>query len=446
MPAAGRLRRYRTLVTFVAVVAVLTAFLVTPRRVAVAADPPAHDGYTQATDFKGVCNSAALAMAKQMNKIVKDQPKKGEEGFSDGSVPYALFLFATLLGTTIEKLTEADITNKDNAVALQQAIKDAAAAGAAKTDPYMKGTDGAGNVLQLWCLTANTKHGGPDLAMLLIRKGQTPDKGVWIGACVLPGGVNEWWYKADKQGVLTHFLWYNMAPNKNKKGTYIRITYIYDVAKKQLAITREVVTLEKDGDKFKIVPDPKPETENTPAEAPLNFEDLKLNGSQLTTMLDGESVTPLRAAVATEVDPNSPDRIGLVNPPLLGSGTPDDPYVGNPITFEPGDNIVLRLPDGLALAGDGANPLWTAQPLGDSMVRLEYQGDVPFTLESGDLVDNVMATAPTPPSPDPTTLAPTPTDVPAPPVAPTTAAAPTLGEPSSSVGPTMTPTFDPSPA
>jgi hypothetical protein len=402
MPALAR-HRTRALVTAAAAAFAMVAALL-------AALPPAHAaaGPLKPLKLAGVCNSASWALASAIDAkltadksplrmIQSDQPKKGETGYNDGTVADAYIRLTDALGKNLGELTAADVTAPANAAKVAQAISDALddrtnAPGGTLTLSY---SDFAGNTVYLWCLKANADHGGPDLALLYVPTGKTPADGVWIAGCVLAGGMNEYSFSVDTATrVFAKIVWYNIGPDPNNARGYIRYTYTYDATKNILNIVKETGKLNLGA----FVP-ATTEAEKTPAAPPAQFKDLKLNGNQISLLDGADGGIPARTVVVAAADPVTPTALDLTNPPLAGSGTATDPFVGIDPTFQPGDSIAVTMPDGTLAVATGTNTDWTLLNPGESTVLLQYNGTSPLDLAIGDSVSDVAELSAAPPNP-----------------------------------------------
>lgn len=400
------IRRARILVAaMVSILAVATALLLIPVQAAA--------GQLKPLDLPGVCNATAFALADAIDAKLKadgdplrmvqaDKPKKGETGFVDGTVAYAYVRLAQLLRKPLGALTAADVAN--NPVQVQQAINDALnyRKNTKKGDFTLTYTDAAGNAVYLWCLKANADHGGPDLGLLYVPAGKTPADGVWIAGCVLDGGMNTYYVSLDTTTKnFAKFVWYNIGPDPNNANRYIRYVYTYDPVRNVLDIRKEQgpIILGQPG-----APD-RTERERNPGAPPAQFKDLKLNGVQLS-LLDGDSAVPARTVVLASVDPVNPTTLNLTNPPLTDSAA----ITGVDATIEPGDTILVAMPDGTVAAGGGANPEWTLLTPNESTALFRYNGASETAIATGDTVSGVAMLAIAPP----TTSSPVPTSTTAP--------------------------------
>jgi hypothetical protein len=396
-------RRARVLVAAtVAILAVVTALLLPTAQAA--------PGKLKPLDLTGVCNGASLALAEAIDAklqadgstlrmIQTDKPKKGETGYVDGTVAYAYVRLAALLRKPVGQLTAADIQN--NPVQVQQAINDALnyRRTTKMGDFTLTFTDDAGNKVYLWCLKANADHGGPDLALLYVPAGKTPADGVWIAGCVLAGGMNTYYVSLDtRTNNFTKFVWYNIGPDPNNANRYIRYVYTYDPVRNVLDITKEQGPL-RNGQPG--APD-RTEKERNPGAPPADFKDLKLNGVQIS-LLDGDSALPTRTVVLASADPANRTTLNLSNPPLTDAG----PLTGIDAVIDPGETIVLAMPDTTVAVGSGGNPEWTLLTPNESTAVLQYTGVSPATITTGEVIPNVATLALAPPTTDPDPTVPT---------------------------------------
>ena len=350
-------------------------------------------------NLPGVCNGASLALAAAIDDKLKadgsplrmiqaDEPKKGETGYSDGTVAYAYVRLAALLGKQVGQLTENDIKNNPRQV--QQAIDDALTYRRVnmRGDFTLAYTDSAGNKVILWCLKANADHGGPDLGLLYVPNGKTNADGLWIAGCVLAGGMNTYQVSIDdRTKVFSKFVWYNIGPDPNNANRYIRYVYTYDVATNTLTIVKE------EGPIRNGVPQrpDKTEKERNPGAPPAQFKDLKLNGVQIS-MLDGDSAVPARTVVTAVA--TTPTTANLVNEPLTDSVA----LLGIDAVIAPGDTLVVSMPDGTIAAAGGANPYWTLLTPGEPAALFRYNGPEPATIGIGDVIADVAVLAVAPPT------------------------------------------------
>lgn len=381
-------------------------------------------GPLQPLNLPGVCNSASLALATAIDDKLKadgnplrmiqaDEPKKGETGYSDGTVAYAYVRLAALLGKQVGQLTENDIKNNPRQV--QQAINDALTYRRVnmRGDFTLSYTDSAGNKVILWCLKPNANHGGPDLGLLFVPNGKTNADGLWIAGCVLAGGMNTYQFSIDdRTKVFTKFVWYNIGPDPNNANRYIRYIYTYDVATNTLTIVKE------EGPIRNGVPQrpDNTEKERNPAAPPPKFEDLKLNGVQIS-LLDGDSAIPARTVVTAVADPMNPTTVSLVNQPLTDSVA----LLGTETTIDPGDTLVVTMPDGTIATPGGSNPYWTLLTPGEPAALFRYNGPEPTTIAINDTIPSVAALVPAPPtSTPPPSSPPPPSTTPSIPTSPTT--------------------------
>jgi hypothetical protein len=372
--------------------------------------PSAHAaaGPLKPLKLAGVCNDASWALAGAIDAQLKadgsplrmiqaDQPKKGETGYNDGTVADAYIRLSAALGKKLGQLTAADVTAAANAAKVKQAISDALddrtnAPGGTLTLSY---SDFAGNTVYLWCLKANADHGGPDLGLLYVATGKTSADGVWIAGCVLDGGMNDYSFSVDKATrVFAKFVWYNVGPDPNNVGGYIRYTYTYDVAKNVLDIVKDTGTINRGTFTPK-----KTEAEKNPAAPPAQFKDLKLNGVQISLLSGADGGIPTRTVVLAVVDPVNPSFVDLTNPALAGSGTATDPFVGIDPIFQPGDTILVTAPDGTLPIAQGPNPGWTLLNPGESTMLLQYNGPSVFDFAFGASVPDVALLSIASPSP-----------------------------------------------
>ncbi|MBV1854827.1 hypothetical protein [Catellatospora tritici] len=407
-------RKLRTLLGAVTALVALGLALVTTVPAAQAAPGPLKD-----LNLPGVCNAASFAMAEAIDAKLKadgkadrmirvDEPKKGETGYNDAAVAYAMVELAKLLKKDVGALTPKDLT--DNAKAVADAIDAALKWRKDKGDTILHTADLTGNEVFLWCLKKGNGHGGPDLALLYVPKGKAAKDGVWIAGCVLAGGLNRYLVSYDDRTFdFAKFVWYNEGPNPDKEKEVIRYTYEYDVAKNVLTITKEVGPY-KDG---KFTPHTT-EVEKKPGPPPAEFKDLKLNGTQIS-LLDGGCGCPARSVALAAADPVAPWQLNLVNPVLTGSGTETDPYLGVSVRIVPEQLFQMELPPDTRFAGPGADPRWQVVIVQDDLIGLRYHGYEPLELAVGAVVPAIAWIVPAPPpSPSvPPSAVPTPTDVPA---------------------------------
>jgi hypothetical protein len=416
-------------------------------------------GPFQDLKLPGVCNSIAFTMAEKIDAKLKadgkpdrmirvDEPKKGETGFYDAAVAYAVVELAKALKKEIGDLTAKDLA--DNAQKVADAVDAALKWRADKGDTVLHRADLAGNEVYLWCLKAGNGHGGPDLGLLYVPKGKAAKDGVWIAGCVLPGGLNAYQGSYDdKTFDFAKFVWYNEGPNPGKDKEFIRYTYEYDVAANILKITKEVGPY-KQG----VFTPHTTEVEKKPGPPPTEFKDLKLNGVQIS-LLDGGCACPAQQAVVAVADPATPWQLDLANPVQRGTGGDDLP-AGVSVRVAPHELFTVALPEGARFAGPGADPRWEIVSVQDSLIAVRYRGYEPLVLGVGAVVRAVawIVPAPTPtvpPLPTPSTSAspsptqvPTPTEVPSPtsttqlpsPPAPTTPEQPTAPPPTHTAVPT----------
>jgi hypothetical protein len=352
-------------------------------------------------NLPGVCNGTSLALATAIDDKLKadgsplrmiqaDEPKKGETGYSDGTVAYAYLRLAALLGKQPGQLTENDIKNNPRLV--QQAIDDALTYRRVnmRGDFTLAYTDSAGNKVILWCLKPNAKHGGPDLGLLYVPNGKTNADGVWIAGCVLAGGMNTYQFSIDNRTkVFTQFVWYNIGPDPNNANRYIRYVYTFDVATNTLTIRKE------EGPIRNGVPQrpDKTETERNPGAPPAEFGDLKLNGVQIS-LLDADSAIPARTVVTAAVDPITRTTASLVNEALTDAVA----LLGTDVTFEPGDTFIVSMPEGTVAAAGGGNPYWMLLTPGEPAALFQYNGPEPITIGIGETIADVAMLAPAPPT------------------------------------------------
>lgn len=350
----------------------------------------------------GMCNSTSWAMAtaidaklaadgNALRMIQTDQPKAGETGFDDATVNAAMLSLAAQLGKQVGALTDADVANNPAQVA--QAIKDALAL-RAKRDLTLTTSDKTGNAVYLWCLKKNADHGGPDLGLLYVPAGSAQKDGVWIAGCVLAGGMNTYYVSFDKTtGDFTKFVWINQGPDPATPGGFIRYTYVFDVAGNKLTIRKQTGAYNRLG----VFVPATTEVEKNPAAPPAQFKDLSLNGVQIS-LNDGGCACPARTVVQATPDPAAPTTLTFTNPPISGSGTADDPYVGISATIEPGDTIALDMPDGVVPVSDGGDPDWTLLTPGDSTALFQYDGTSELVIPVGDVIGDVAVLGPAPSS------------------------------------------------
>jgi hypothetical protein len=263
--------------------------------------------------------------------------------------------------------------------------------------------DSKGNMIQVWCLEANKDHGGPDLGYLYTPKG---GKGVWVGACSLVDGQNNFWLSYDKvvgakvNGVPTvipeefkGFRWHNFQKDDGKNNKKVDYEYKYTVAGDKLAVSRTEGTWMNST----VFPFPRiyrstvQETEKGgPIKAPEQFKDLKLNGVQIT--LGDIDNTQAIQALAAVYDPASPQGLlqySLWAQPLSGSGTPNDPFTGLETTVDPGDVFSIAgegIHDPL-VSGLAAQLGWVLAGLDENMVSYRYDGQTPLLLQPGSAID-----------------------------------------------------------
>lgn len=406
MPQSITSARPRGLIAAVVTLLAVVAALVVAFQPAQAAP-----GRLQPLNLTGACNGAAWAMAEAIDAKLKadgsalrmiqaDQPKKGETGYNDGTVVFAYLRLAVLLRKPVGQLTADDV--KNNAAQVAQAIDDALTFRRVnmRGDYPLSQTDDAGNKVFLWCLKANADHGGPDLGLLFVPKGKTPADGKWIAGCVLAGGMNEYKFSVDdKTFEFTKFVWYNIGPDPDNANRYIRYIYTYDVAKNELTIVKEMGPIQRG---VPQAPD-KTEKEKNPGAPPAEFKDLKLNGVQIS-LLDGDSALPARTTVLASADPVMPNMLTLTNSPA----TEPVGIIGVDETIEPGETLVLAVPNGTIPVADGPNPDWTLlTPAEPDSALFQYTGLSRITIPAGGSIPGVaiLGTAP-PTSPPPTSTPP----------------------------------------
>ena len=405
MPKSILTTRLRALIT--AAVTVLAGVVAL---VIVLPSAQAAPGPLRPLNLPGVCNAASWALATAIDDKLKadgnalrmiqaDSPKKGETGYADGTVAYAYVRLAQLLGKNLGDLTENDVKNNPRQV--QQAIADALTYRRVNMggDFTLSYSDKAGNKVLLWCLKANADHGGPDLGLLYVPNGKQVSDGVWIAGCVLAGGMNTYQFSVDNRtGVFTKFVWYNIGPDPNNANRYIRYIYTYDVATNTLTIVKEEGPI-RNGTPQR--PD-KTEKERNPGAPPDEFKDLKLNGVQIS-MLDGDCAIPARTVVVAVADAITPTIVNLVNAALTSSAT----LIGTDAMVEPGDTLLVSMPDGTVAAPGGTNPYWTLLNPGEPAALFRYNGPDATTIGIGDVIAGVAALMIAPPTTsDPPTTTP----------------------------------------
>lgn len=279
-----------------------------------------------------------------------------------------------------------------------------AAAGAAGAVPGKPGetgwkldteTDDKGNVVDIWCLKPNAKHGGDDFGYLWTPKGGAS---VWVGACVFGCGQN----KHNKQFVdkddgkgggkpngrpdeFTRLTWFNAEPPPAGTKDW---AFSFNPATGKLTISKTEGTWSapyvdpKDGKtkrdyKSKVV-------DSETVDPPSNFEDLKFKGTQLT-LLNGDDGAE-RGAFAALVNPGSTLNawdITLRANAISGSGTAADPYNGLIASIFEGDTFTLgglgiANPQVSGLAASSAFGGWVVSDFDSSFVTFMATADVDF--------------------------------------------------------------------
>lgn len=407
-------------------------------------------GPLQPLKLPGTCNPASWAIAQALdaqlaaNKasftmIQQNQPKAGETGYNDATVGATLSLFATAIDKPLQNVTAADVTAPANKQALAKAVADGLQLRTTVPNALLTWTDGAKNAVFLWCLAKNANHGGPDLGLLYVPVGKAPANGYWIAGCVLAGGMNTYEFSLDKATFnFAKFVWTNTGPQPGVAGSYIQYIYEYDVAANILKITQQIGKYDQTGTFVPSSTTP----EANPAAPPGNFQDLKLNGKQIS-LNDGGCACPAQNAVAAVVDQAAPAYGDFVNTPISGSGTVGDPYVGVSPTIQPGDTVVVDMPAGTEAIGDGTDPNWLLLTPGATTALFQYEGASPLTLAVGRDLPDVVLLAPAPPTgtASPTgTVSPSGTGTP---TAPKTSSSPTATATKTTSPPTGPPTSPP---
>lgn len=392
-------------------------------------------GPLQTMNLSGVCNSgswelavkidAALTANKSALRMIQtDQPQKGETGYNDATVTLAFSLLRDALGKTP---TDADVTDPANAQKVSDAITAALNARRLGGNWTLSATDDSGNSVYLWCLNAGNGHGGPDLALLYVAKGQTQATGAWIAGCVQAGGENS--YKVsvdDKTGVFVKFEWENVGLDPKPVGadTVIRYLYTYDVGKNILNIVKDYGSIVNK----KFVPNAaRSVPEKNPAAPPALFKGLMLNGKQISLLNGPDAGVPSRSEAVAVVDPVTPTTLDLTNPPMADAFTPVGTPEGIDSTFQPGDTIALNMPPGTVPIANGTNPDWTLLTPDQPIAVFEYIGTTPLDIAIGDVIPDVTVLTAASSSPS---FSPSPTPSPS---------------PSFSPSPSPSPSFTPSP-
>jgi hypothetical protein len=215
--------------------------------------------------------------------------------------------------------------------------------------------DIAGNTIEVWCLKARERvHGGPDLGYLFTPKGAA--EGVWIGACTLVTGQNYFTLRVDEivngtGGQLffnkfTGFSWKNFEKDDGTANAKKDFEYDYVVATGKLTITRTQGaykdTTAANGTKIRIYRSMVVETQKGgPINAPKNFEDLKLNGTQITLNSGRGGVANEGVGLAMNADRAGLLRFSLSGTALGGLGTVAAPFTGAPFQIRAGDVLTI---------------------------------------------------------------------------------------------------------
>jgi hypothetical protein len=207
--------------------------------------------------------------------------------------------------------------------------------------------DGAGDLIQEWCLTAKTTaptHTGPDFGYRYISADGKID--VWVGACVFGCGKNniDTSYSGSTRGVpnkFTKLTWINEetppAGTNNWDFSYNPATDLLTVNK----TTGKWTTIKNPRDPTKTVEiftDIKTTGTDTYA-APTNFSDLKFMGNQITLAPGSNDGVANNAYGALVSSSGAINNIDLQALDLGGDGSVLNPFVGLETSLISGDTF-----------------------------------------------------------------------------------------------------------
>lgn len=243
--------------------------------------------------------------------------------------------------------------------------------------------DANGNKIQVWCLQKVNgpnppAHNGPDFGYLYKPAGAKDADAVWVGACVFPGGQNDWSKNTDpKTKLFTKLTWFNYEPSPNGTNDW---DYSYDPVKNSLTLNKTQGAWNNGEYKSKVIG-----TDTNPP--PKNFGDMKFNNGGTVTQVTlatpgtngvaGEAVT-----LVASVNGNNWS-YALTATALGGSGTQTDPFTGLAVDVMAGDTFSIagfniQSPSVSSAAADPANGGWVVDSSSSNFVTFRATASVEF--------------------------------------------------------------------